>query len=288
MNIDYLKTFILVAENLSFARAAEALYISQPAVTKQINSLEQELGVTLFIRSTRHVELTPIGMSFYRDAKDIVLNSQIIVERLRRHNINYDTIRIGLSNHIILSYLSPILKRLHNQYPEVKPNIQILNYKTIFSLFMEEKLDLLFYYKENTTIKADISFIELQKDRFVCLMPNDHPLASRKTIAIKDLQNYPIIMRNPLDATLSTAAIQKTISEHHSSENLLFCDCIEIAHSLVLAGIGISIIPSILSVASPDFTTVPLDDKTILSFGVFYRKKNSNPILKNILRLIQA
>lgn len=59
MNIDSLKCFILVAENLSFARTAEALYISQPAVTKQINALEKELGVTLFIRSTRHVELTP-------------------------------------------------------------------------------------------------------------------------------------------------------------------------------------------------------------------------------------
>ena len=81
MNIDNLKCFILVADNLSFARAAEELYISQPAVTKQINNLEQELGITLFIRSTRHVELTQAGMQFYKDAKDIVVKSEIAVNK---------------------------------------------------------------------------------------------------------------------------------------------------------------------------------------------------------------
>lgn len=125
MTIDNLKCFILVAENLSFARAAEALYISQPAVTKQINSLEHELGVTLFIRSTRHVELTPAGMSFYKDAKDIVLKSQMAVNRVQRHNTTSNSIRIGLSNPIALFYLSPILKKLSEAYPDIRPNIEV-------------------------------------------------------------------------------------------------------------------------------------------------------------------
>lgn len=119
MNIDNLKCFILVAENLSFARAAEALYISQPAVTKQINALETELGTTLFIRSTRHVELTPIGMSFYKDAKDIVMKSQMAVSRIRQQNVNSDFIRIGLSNPVAL----PLLTRFHLNYPGIRPDI---------------------------------------------------------------------------------------------------------------------------------------------------------------------
>ena len=97
MTIDNLKCFILVAENLSFARAAEALYISQPAVTKQINALEHELGVTLFIRSTRHVELTPSGISFYKDAKDIVMKSQAAISRVQRQYANSASITFLLS-----------------------------------------------------------------------------------------------------------------------------------------------------------------------------------------------
>jgi DNA-binding transcriptional LysR family regulator len=103
MTIDNLKCFILVAENLSFARAAESLYISQPAVTKQINSLEAELETTLFIRSTRHVELTPAGMSFYKDAKEIVTKTQLAVQRLQSQNTEIGTLRIGVSNSAMLS-----------------------------------------------------------------------------------------------------------------------------------------------------------------------------------------
>ena len=84
MNIESLKCFILLAENSSFARTAEAMYKSQPAVTKQIHALEEELGVTLFSRSTRHVELTPAGMSFYKDAKEIVQSTYLAVERAKR------------------------------------------------------------------------------------------------------------------------------------------------------------------------------------------------------------
>ena len=125
MNIENLKCFILVAENLSFARAAEALYISQPAVTKQISTLERELGVSLFIRSTRHVELTQAGMSFYKDAKDLVQKSELAVSRVRKHNNHLDTLSIGLSSDILLFYLSPFLKKYHELYPEIQPQIQV-------------------------------------------------------------------------------------------------------------------------------------------------------------------
>lgn len=158
MNIDSLKCFINVAESLSFARAAEAMFKSQPAVTKQINALEQELGVSLFVRSTRHVELTPAGMSFYKDAKDIVLKTQMAIDRAQKQHISENSIGIGLSNPTALFYLSPILAEFHTKHPNFTPNIQVLGYKTILNIFMEKKLDLLFYYKENFTSKAGIKF----------------------------------------------------------------------------------------------------------------------------------
>lgn len=121
-------------------------------VTKQINTLEQEFGVTLFIRSTRHVELTPAGMSFYKDAKDIVLKSQIAVNRVQRQNMNSDSIRIGLSNPTALIYLTPILKKVYTAHPEIRPTIGMLRYKIVLNLFLENKLDILFYFKENMPI----------------------------------------------------------------------------------------------------------------------------------------
>ncbi len=286
MTIDNLKCFILVAENLSFVRAAEALYISQPAVTKQINSLEQELGVTLFTRSTRHVELTPAGMSFYKDAKDIVLKSQMAINRVQRQNTTSDSLRIGLSNPIALFYLAPILKKLHTEYPDIRPNIDIPGYKIVLNLFLENKLDLLFYFKENMPKKAEINFVELEKDSLSCLVPANHALASKASISIDELADVPIIACNPLNAPLSTASFQQQLLEKHPVDNVLYCDNIEVAHCMVYAGLGIAIIPNILILKSPKFASIPLADEAPLSFGIFYHKRSKNEALHKLLKLI--
>ena len=284
MNIDNLKCFILVAENLSFARAAEALYISQPAVTKQINALENELGVTLFIRSTRHVELTPIGMSFYKDAKDIVMKSQMAVSRIRQQNRNTDFIRIGLSNPVALFNLTPYLTKFHINYPDIRPDIQIPGYKSALNLFLENKLDILFYFKENMPQKKGISFIELEQDHLVCLVPAGHPFAAKESISLDDLSAESIIACNPLNAPLSTAAFQQKLLEQRSAQGILYCDSIEVAHCMVASGIGLTILPGILSLKSPAFVTVPLAEKIPLSFGAFYYKKNTNTALNKFIK----
>lgn len=286
MNIDNLKCFILVAENLSFARAAEALYISQPAVTKQINALENELGATLFIRSTRHVELTPIGMSFYKDAKDIVIKSQMAVSRIRQQNINSDFIRIGLSNPIALFNLTPLLARFHMNCPDIRPHIQIPGYKSALNLFLENKLDILFYFKENMPQKKGIDFIEIEQDCLVCLVPASHPLTAKESISLLDLSKEPIIACNPLNAPLSTAAFQQKLLEQCPAGNIIYCDSIEVAHCMVASGIGLSVLPGILSLKSPDFTAVPLNVKIPLSFGAFYYKKNANTALDKFIKCL--
>lgn len=283
MTIDNLKCFLLVAENLSFARTAETLYISQPAVTKQINALERELGVTLFIRSTRHVELTPAGMSFYRDAKEIVQKSQIAVDRVHQLHMHSDVIRIGLSNSIFLYYLTPILADFHTAHPDIHPDIECPGHKTALSLFLENKLDVLFYYKENVPQKSDINYIKLGTDNLVCLMPAAHPLAQKESLSIKELADFMIIACNPLNAPLSITAFQEQLSKHHKSTNLLYCNSIEIAHCMVAAGIGITILPGFLCLKTPEYATVTLTNNSTFSFGLFYHKRNTNIALKKFL-----
>ena len=88
MNTDQLKSFIQVAENLNFARAAEILKITQSAVSRQIHSLEDELGAKLLHRTTRTVTLTPAGISFLEDAKNIMGRLKIAEQKLQRHQLS--------------------------------------------------------------------------------------------------------------------------------------------------------------------------------------------------------
>ena len=85
MNTQQLKTFIQVAENLNFARAAESLNITQSAVSRQIHALEEELDAKLLHRTTRTVRLTPAGISFLDDAKQVVERLNYATAKLRHH-----------------------------------------------------------------------------------------------------------------------------------------------------------------------------------------------------------
>lgn len=286
MNIDNLKCFILVADNLSFARAAEELYISQPAVTKQINNLEQELGTALFIRSTRHVELTPAGIQFYKDAKDIVIKSEIAIKKLKKKKLASSYIHIGLSNTSVLYYLSPILTRLRETYPNITPNIEVLNYKTILNLFIEEKLDLLFCYKENMVKRSGINYLELEKDRLTCIIPSDHYLAKKEVISLNDLKNENIIACNPLNAPSAIANFQQKFLSDYPIEKIIYCNSIEISHCMVSSKMGIAIIPSILCLEFPNVSLVPFNSDIPLSFGIFYHTKSANTVLKEFIKLL--
>ncbi len=288
MNIENLKCFILVADNLSFARAAEALYISQPAVTKQISALEHELETRLFIRSPRHVELTAAGMAFYKDAKDIVEKAQMAVSRIKNQNIGQDSLRIGLSNPAALFYLAPLLKLFHENYPDINPVILTPGYKIALNLFLERKLDILFFYKENMTSKANIRFLELETDTLSCLLPSGHPLACKKSLLAEDLTDYTVIACNPLNAPLSMASFQQQFLQMHPAGKISYCDNIEIAHCMVSAQMGISILPSVLTLKSPEFSSVPIENSPALSFGAFYHKCNSNMALNHFLNLIKS
>lgn len=248
------------------------MHISQPAVTKQINALEQEIGVSLFIRTTRHVELTSAGMAFYKDARDIVAKSQMAVNRAQKHGLMSDSIRIGLSSPIALFSLKPILEQFHAKHPDIQPVIEIPGYKIALNLFVEKKLDLLFYYRENLSQESGIAFIELKKERLSCLMPDNHPLAEKGTVTLEDIAEETIIACSPLNAPLSIAAFQQHLEARHSADKIFYCDTIEAAHCMAAAGMGVSIFPDSLCLEHPDFRKVPFSDAPLLSFGIFIIK----------------
>lgn len=107
-------------------------------MTKQIRVLENELGLSLSTRSTRHVELTPAGESFYQDAKEIVLKTQIAVSRAQRQSFSPKALRIGVSPPSVLFYLQNTLKQFVKNNPEVWPDIECMDYKRILNLFLDD------------------------------------------------------------------------------------------------------------------------------------------------------
>lgn len=124
MNSFQLTCFLTVAETLSFARSAERLSVTQPAVTHQIRSLETELGVTLFNRNTHSVELTKAGYMLIDDARTMVNTSLRIQKRFENmQEQEFPELRIGCHSDGYLLNLSEILREFSKVYPDVHVSI---------------------------------------------------------------------------------------------------------------------------------------------------------------------
>ena len=128
MNTVQLECFLAVADNLSFARAAEQLHITQPAVTHQISSLENELNVKLFRRTTRTVALTNDGWTFCGYARTILKTTDQAKARLSgQYEDRIQSFSIGCHTPFELNILPPVLKSLCNEFPSIHPDLKIRN-----------------------------------------------------------------------------------------------------------------------------------------------------------------
>lgn len=286
MNTQQLESFIQVAENLNFARAAEVLNITQSAVSRQINSLETELGTKLFNRSTRSVSLTPAGISFLEDAKDVLARLQTASLKIHNHEkSNIQIISIGCSNESNLIYLSKTLSRCRLQIPELHPFLRIIPHRSIVNLFIHGEIDILFGFKDDIPVRNDISYRELNKIRICCAVPTEHPFSQRDEISERDLYAENIIVCNSYEVPSKVANIQNRLEHQFLPESTYYCENLQVMLTFVKAGYGFAILPEGTSIDS-EITYIPLSGSTPISHGIFYKKSPKNPIIHRFISTV--
>ena len=178
-----LETFIVVADLGSFNKAAEALYITPPAVTKQINLLEKDLGLRLFIRTHRGLTLTEAGKSLYKDAKYIIQYCKESVERAKKAMQEKDNvIRIGTSPMTPAAPLVQIWSRVQKDYPDIKlhmvPYMNSLENAREILKNLGQNIDVVAGIFDETMLKLrQCAGLELSRQRICCAVSVNHRLA---------------------------------------------------------------------------------------------------------------
>lgn len=195
-----LETFIVVADLGSFNKAAETLYITPPAVTKQINLLEKDLGLKLFIRTHRGLALTEAGKSLYKDAKYVIQYCKESVERAKRAMEEKDSvIRIGTSP---MTPVAPLLRewsKVQKEYPDIKlqmiPFMNTLeNAREILKNF-GTNIDVVAGIFDDTMLKLrQCAGFELSRQRLCCAVSVNHRLAGREMLTFEDLYGENFLM----------------------------------------------------------------------------------------------
>ena len=157
MNTQQLKTFVQVAENLNFARAAESLNITQSAVSRQIHALEEELDTKLLHRTTRTVRLTPAGISFLDDAKQIIERLKYATAKIQHHTAAaMQVVSIGCGSEAHLDFLNGILDSCLKEMPAFHPFLRIISHRSLLNLFYQGELDLLIGFQSDIPLKGNV------------------------------------------------------------------------------------------------------------------------------------
>ncbi len=195
------EVFISVAENLSFSKAAEELFISQPAVTKHIKELESKLNIALFERKGNKIYLTKAGKLTYRSLKQIKEQYHELEFELGRLNDSHKgTLRLGASS-TISQYLIPgVLAAFHQRYPEIK--LELLNGN---SFEMEQKLlnnEIDLALVENDSSRANIRYTDFLEDEIVVVTGNNSVYAKQRNLTVADIAKIPIVLRERGSGTL--------------------------------------------------------------------------------------
>lgn len=288
MTTDQLESFIQVAENLSFARAAEILNITQSAVSRQIHALESELGVELLHRTTRTVTLTPAGISFLDDARHIVGRLQLACAKLNcHHSSDIRILSIGCRNEVELAFLSKVLKAVKDHLPEVHPFLRIIPFRSILNLFYQGELDILFGFKEDVPMKEGIVYRELFKIPLCCIFPGAHPYSRKAEVTESELFSETMVCCTSYAIPVRAAEIQNRITQHLLPEAIYICENMQVLLALVQAGYGCAIFPK-TDVGGLDLACIPLKGMEPLSYGVFYKNGVHDPLIKKFLSITKC
>lgn len=187
MNTFQLSCFLAVAEYLNFAQAAKQLHVTHPAVSQQIQSLEKELNVKLFQRTTRSVKLTDEGKVFLWDAKQIVAISDRAKKRFGGvAGGNIETLSIGCYNFPCMFLLADTLETLRTIRPELHPRLQEIPFQHIYRMLEEGDLDAVVGFKESANVKINALYKEVAKVPMVCICSGSHSLVGKKELSLCD------------------------------------------------------------------------------------------------------
>lgn len=283
MRTAQLEYFVAVAETLSFTRASELCHVAQPAISQQIQSLEKELGFSLFARSTKGVELTPAGRQYYQDVSGVLA----ALQRADRHasaiaHGQAGTLDIGVASSG-QSEIFRVISRFHALHPEISIGPHRAISRTQGEQLRNGTYDMapapLCAFESRDGLAQAYPAVEPLR----IIMSDAHPLAARRTLSIEDLLPYPHIVADTPGDELAHATYPYIAQ--HPDITLLRAEDQGIAWMMMSLGLGIEAVPETV-IASLERGYVMREVQgyeAALEIGWVHLIDNENPALATFL-----
>lgn len=271
-----LQALCVIAEYGSFMAAALTLGVSQPALTRTVQRVESALGVELFRRSTRRLDITPAGQEFIDLANRMLSDLRISYENMRSIS-DEQRGRIIVSTTVSAAYAQ--MPRIVASYRRSRPNVEIELREGVHGSVLDDcrsgVADLGVTYLDS--VANEFAVIELGSERFYFIMPKSHPLAEREGLCVDDLADTALVsmpktahLRKLIDglASIANVRLHNAVTVHH------FATCV----ACVRAGVGIALVPgaALPSALSAGLVSRPLTKPQVQrALGILFLKNRS-------------
>src|SRR5580704_8284548 len=285
MELRHLRYFVAVAESGSVTvAAARELHTSQPSLSRQIRDLEDEIGAQLLTRRARGIELTPAGRAFLDHARSVLSQVQAATEAARRAaHPSKPCFSIGFLTGHELTWMPEALRILRDELPNIDVMISSQYSPLLADALSQGKIDAAFLRRERGA--RDLAFRLLIKEHLTVILPNNHRLAARKSIAPRDLVGETFV-------TVSrTAPVLRAIIDNYLKRSRVNitpaheADHVTMGLSLIVSTRGVGLLPAYAQNFLPSsVTSRPLKgDAPTVELLLGYKKSNDSPILKLLL-----
>ncbi|MGG9963504.1 LysR family transcriptional regulator [Ferruginibacter sp. SUN106] len=262
MDIQQIKNFLVLCDTLNFRKAAEQINIVQPALSRQIQLLENEVGALLFNRSKRTVSLTAAGIFFQKESGRIVQDlDKTIIRTGQLHNGEAGEIKVAHSSSAMNTVVPSFLVQLKHKWPLFKTIVQEASNFRQIEMLLARKTDI--GIAPNIILPPEINSKILYKENFVLILPGNHPLAKKRITDLSILKNEIFILPQLSTGTGYVETILQICQAYGFKPKVAH----ESAHAagvlrLVEAGLGISIEP-ISSVRGTNMNIKLIELKTL-------------------------
>lgn len=287
-----LRVFCTVAEFQSFTRAGQVLYITQPAVSFQIKSLEEEFGTKLFIREQNRVILTDVGKVLFKYAREILKKYEEVEKEIGAITKSLKgKLTVGMTTIIGKYYLPLVIKDFKNKYPDVEVVTKISNTQNIVNSLIENALDLCIVSKP--LIEDHFLCIPYIRAELVLIVPPDHRWVNKGLITFEELLDEPFIVREEGSGTrdIIVEYFQQKGKRIEDLNIIMTLGNTEAIKGAVESGAGVSIIQKCAiktEVKVGSIRIVKIEDMQMFqSFTIVYPKKFRRLITERFLKFIQ-
>ncbi|WP_103662589.1 LysR family transcriptional regulator [Lactobacillus sp. HT06-2] len=291
MKIEHLEVLVNLSKTLNFTKTAQQLNITQPAVSKIIASIEEELNTQLIVRNSKKVSFTTNGAIFTKQIETILMAYQnSVAQVVNSSNQKLEILRIGYTGTPYeVKYIPELIHEFKKKNTKINLYIANIQHNELQRGLLDQNIDVMFTTKDDVANNKKIGFTSLGSGHFHALIPSDFNIPIKSHMPISSFNKYPIIIMNNINSGPELIKLQNKIVKTCKDSHFINANNIQSAIFMVNAGLGICFLPKYIYNAHTKFvrTTILEDSKTI-SYGIAYLKENHSETLINFKEFMSS